>query len=77
MFLNIAKLSNTQYYDMIETFEMLLSYWVWLKKDEYWECNNMESLQSAKNAICQLVNKLKQLFPCSTGSWWKISKVHE
>ena len=56
---------------------MLLSYWAWLKKAGYWKCNNMESLQSAKNAICQLVNKLKQLFPQSTGSRWNIPKLHE
>ena len=32
VFLNIANLSNTKYYDMIKTCKILLSFWAWLKK---------------------------------------------
>ena len=48
-----------------------------MKKVEYWECNNIELLQNAKIAISELLKKLKQLFPRSTGSQWNIPKIHE
>ena len=52
---------------MIQAFEMLLCYWAWLKKDEYWDCNNMNALHDAKTSICETINNLKHLFPRSTG----------
>ena len=51
------------YADMIQVFEMLLCYWAWLKKDEYWLCKNKSGLLTAKNAIWVLINRLKTLFP--------------
>jgi len=72
-----ANLTTKKYNDMIEAFEMLLCYWAWLKKDEYWDCNDMKALECAKIAICKTVNQLVHLFPRSTGSQWNIPKLHE
>ena len=62
---------------MVPVFEMLLCYWAWLKKDEYWHCNDGNALQIAKNAIWVLINRLKTLFPCTKGSQWNIPKIHK
>lgn len=75
--LHDANVDDNNYVDMIEAFELLLCYWAWLKKDEYWDCDDMDALQCAKTSICKTVNQLKRLFPRSSGSEWKIPKVHE
>ena len=62
---------------MIEAFELLLCYWAWLKKDEFWEINDIDALQCAKTSIFKTINQLKHLFPRSTGNQWKIPKLHE
>jgi hypothetical protein len=67
----------TIYADMIQVFEMLLCYWAWLKKEEFWHSKDIEALQSAKNAIWVLINRLKMLFPRTKGECWKIPKIHE
>ena len=54
----------TIYGDMIQVFEMLLCYWAWLKKEEYWHRNDSEAFQTAKTAIWVLTNRLQTLFPC-------------
>ena len=36
------------YGNMIHVFEMLLCYWAWLKKAEYWQSDDYKSLQIAK-----------------------------
>ena len=61
--LNEANISITKQSDMIEAFEMLLCYWAWLKKEEYWACHDMDALQRAKTAICKTVSQLLLLFP--------------
>src|SRR5687768_14261965 len=63
------------YGDMIQVFEMLLCYWAWLKKEEYWHRNDSAGFQTAKTAIWVLVNRLKTLFPCKL--FWNIPKLHE
>ena len=65
------------YGNMIQVFEMLLCYWAWLKKDEYWHINDFEALQTAKDAIWVLTSGLKTLIPHTTGQLWKIPKIHE
>ena len=75
--LNDAKLTTSQYFNMIEAFELLLSYWVWLKKEEFWDIFDTESMQNAKLAIFKMINCLKHLFPRSSGNEWKIPKIHE
>ena len=49
--LNKADMTSEKYADMVEAFEMLICYWAWLKKDNYWDCNDMGALQHAKTAI--------------------------
>ena len=44
-------LTKNQYLNMIEAFELLLCYWEWLKKPEYWNINNMDALHTAKVII--------------------------
>jgi hypothetical protein len=65
----------TLYGDMIQVFEMLLCYWAWLKKEEYWHHNDSAAFETAKNAIWVLVNRLKTLFPRKL--LWNIPKLHE
>lgn len=65
------------YGNMIQVFEMLLCYWAWLKKDEYWHINDFEALQTAKHAIWVLTSWLKTHFPHTIGQLWKIPKIHE
>ena len=75
----LLKTINTAsiYSDMIQVFEMLLCFWGWLKKEEYWQCQNIEASQTAKQAIWVLTNRLKELFPCTIGQLWNIPKLHE
>ena len=46
--LNNANLTDSQYMNMIKAFKILLSYWGWLKKDDFWEVYNMDNLYTAK-----------------------------
>lgn len=75
--LNEASISLNKQSDMIEAFEMLLCYWAWLKKDEYWAGNDMEALHVAKTAICKSVSQLFRLFPWTSGCQWKVPKMQE
>lgn len=77
VFLVDALFSTKNYLNMIEAFELLLSYWAWLKKDELWDVHDSESLQSAKLSIFKTINQIKHLFPRSKGNSWKIPKMHE
>ena len=66
--LNDANLTENQYLNMIEVFELLLCYWEWIKKPEYWNLNDMNALHTAKASIHQLIQRLKLLFPRSAGN---------
>ena len=67
----------TRYGDTVLVFEMLLCYWAWLKKDEYWHKLDVVAKETAKHAIWILINRLKTLFPRSISSDWRIPKWHE
>ena len=75
--LNDIKKPDKEYIDTIQAFEMLLCYWAWLKKDEYWDSDDEEALATAKQSICVLCRQLKSLFPRSIGSNWEVPKFHE
>src|SRR5687768_7960138 len=75
--LNKANMTPEKYADMIEAFEMLICYWAWLKKDNYWDCNDMGALEHAKTAIKKTVYQLVHLLSRKTGCKWKIPKIHE
>ena len=66
--LHKQKETSEMYVIMINAFEMLLCYWAWLKKDEYWDCNDKDALRTAKEAISMTTKKLKILFPQTMGS---------
>ena len=38
------KMNNRIYLNIIKIVELLLCYWAWLKKEEYWDIHDMESL---------------------------------
>ncbi len=69
--------TSESYVKMINAFEMLLCYWAWLKKEEYWDCQDKDALHSAKEAITTTIDMLKRLFPRTEGSQWNIPKIHE
>ena len=75
--LDDGKLTERQYLIMFSTFETLQCYWQWLKKDEFWDLNNLQAIVTAKMSIYKLVDGLKKLFPRSTGNQWRIPKIHE
>ena len=63
--------------DMLQCFQMLLCYWMWLKKDTYWKCNSTRETRLAKEAIRTMLKKIKQLWPRFTGQQWDLPKFHE
>lgn len=77
MLLNDSKLTERQYLNMIQTFETLLCYWQWLKKEEFWDVNDLQISDIAKSSIFKLIDGLKHLFPRTSGNQWKMSKIHE
>lgn len=62
---------------MTEAFELLLCYWAWLRKEEFWEIDNYDALYCAKASIFKTIHQLKHLFPCSSGNQWRIAKFHK
>ena len=74
--LHMQKETSENYANMINAFEMLLCYWVWLKKEEFWDCHDKDALEVAKKAICVTTKKLKVLFPRSKGSQWYVVERH-
>ena len=43
--------SNTQLNNMHYVFQLLLCYWMWLKKDHYWKHGNKAAREAARQAI--------------------------
>jgi hypothetical protein len=71
-------MDDETYLNMIYTFESLLCFWAWLKKDKYWKIEaGKEALQTAEHAICILMGKIKSLWPRNQGCEWKKPKFHE
>jgi hypothetical protein len=62
---------------MRQVFQMMLCYWVWLKKDKYWQRGNKEAKQVARTAIQTMLNELITLWPREQGQGWEKAKVHE
>ena len=62
---------------MRECFQMLLCYWRWLKKKEYWKCHDRVTMVAATNAIRQMVLKIITLWPRSTRQGWNLAKFQE
>ena len=63
--------------DMRECFQMLLCYWVWLKKDTYWDRKDYAQMHQATDAIRQMLSKIITLWPRDAGQGWNLAKFHE
>ena len=56
---------------------MLLSYWVWLKRDTYWPIENRNAKEAARTSIRVMLQNLIQLWPRVKGQGWEKAKIHE
>jgi hypothetical protein len=54
--------SSQRVNEMRQVFEMLLLYWVWLKRDSYWKRGNTDAKESARTAICVMLRELIRLY---------------
>jgi len=62
---------------MVIVYQMLLSYWMWLKKAEYWQRGDTRARAEAKWTIRAMLQKLTSLWPRENGNGWEKPKVHE
>ncbi len=63
--------------EMRQVFQMLLSYWVWLKRDTYWKRGDKNAKESARKAISVMLRELMRLWPRVRGQGWEKAKIHE
>jgi hypothetical protein len=63
--------------EMRQVFQMLLSYWVWLKRDTYWKRGDKNAKERARTAIRVMLQELIRLWPRSRGQGWELAKIHE
>jgi hypothetical protein len=56
---------------------MLLSSWVWLKRDSYWKRGDKDAKESARKAIRIMLRELIRLWPCVHGNGWEKAKIHK
>jgi hypothetical protein len=72
------KIGPNKYRDMLTTFETLLCFWAWLKKEEYWVFDDSEvRMKEAQTAIGIMLDNLQSLWPRGKGQGWFTSKIHE
>lgn len=69
--------ATKRYYKMVYVFQMLLSYWSWLRQASFWSRGDVRSKQEAKDAIRRMLWELKLLWPRHTGNEWIKAKFHE
>ncbi len=69
--------SNERLNDMRQVFQMMLAYWVWLKKETYWVRGDVLSREGARTAIRTMLRDLQQLWPRKLGQGWVKPKTHE
>ena len=62
---------------MRQVFQMLLSYWVWLKRDFYWKRGDKHAKEEARKAIRVMLRELMRLWPRVRGQGWEKAKIHE
>jgi hypothetical protein len=63
--------------EMRQVFQMLLSYWVWLKRDTYWKRGDKQAKEAARTAIRVMLTELISLWPRYSGQGWQKAKIHE
>jgi hypothetical protein len=70
--------SPQQANEMRQVFQMLLLYWVWLKRDSYWKRgDHKDAKDSARKAIRVMLRELIHLWPRVRGNGWEKAKIHE
>ncbi len=62
---------------MREAFQMLLCYWMWLKKPEYWERGDAVAKANALRAVRTMLHRILMLYPREVGQGWMKPKFHE
>jgi hypothetical protein len=62
---------------MRQVFQMMLCYWMWLKKDKYWKRGDKVAKLVARTAIQTMLSELMKLWPREKGQGWQKAKVHE
>ena len=69
--------SSQRLNEMRQVFQMLLSYWVWLKRDYYWKRGDKNAKEAARTAISIMLRELIRLWPRVRGQGWEKAKIHE
>jgi hypothetical protein len=69
--------STARLNDMHQVFQMMLAYWVWLKKETYWVHGNVLSREGARTAIRTMLRDLEQFWPHKSRQGWVKPKTHE
>jgi hypothetical protein len=59
--------SNKHLNNIRQVFQMMLAYWVWLKKETYWVHGNVVSCEGAHTAIRTMLQDLLRLWPHKVG----------
>jgi hypothetical protein len=72
-----SRVGTAMYSNMLESFEMLLAFWAWLKKDNYWDCGDLNAMQEAEDATCKLMSQMLKIWPRDKGQGWQKPKFHE
>jgi hypothetical protein len=70
-FFSLVLGSSQRVNEMRQVFQMLLSYWVWLKRDSYWKRGNKDAKEAARKAIRVMLRELVR------GQGWEKAKIHE
>jgi len=66
-----------RYQKMVYVFQLLLCYWVWLKKTHFWPRGDHRARMAAREAISIMLAELKMLWPRQQGQGWRKPKYHE
>ena len=69
--------SNKRLNDMRQVFQMMLAYWVWLKKETYWVRGDHVAREGARTAISTMLRDLSSFWPRTKGQGWEKAKNHE
>ncbi len=69
--------SNERLNDMRQVFQMMLAYWVWLKKESYWVRGDHVARDGARTAISTMLRDLASFWPRTKGQGWEKAKNHE
>ncbi len=77
LFTDVFDGSRARVAQMRQVFQMMLCYWMWLKKDKYWKRGDKVARQAARIAIQTMLHELMVLWPRTTGQGWEKAKVHE